>query len=414
MPTPTPALVEHFFRHEYAKLVASLTRRFGVRHLGLAEDAVQAALERALRSWSLRGVPDNPAAWLHQVAYRHALDCLRRDLRWTPLHVSRSADWPATPPPPLVEAEVQDDLLRMIFVCCDPVLSQEHMVALALKTLCGFGPTEIARAFLTTEANVLKRITRAKERLRAASIDPTALSADDIRTRLPDALAVVYLLFNEGYSSTQPDQVIREDLCEEAVRLALLLAEHPLTAGTETAAFLALLLFHAGRLAGRTSATGDLCLLEDQDRSVWDWRLLAEGFRWLARATTGEVVTRYHAEAWIAAEHCRATDFEHTDWAAIVDAYDLLLKLAPSPVHQLNRAIAISRRDGVEAGQLALAQIPPGHVPDTYYLWHATLAEFARASGDEAAARASLLRARDLAPTVAERDLLDRRLAGVS
>jgi RNA polymerase sigma-70 factor (ECF subfamily) len=411
MPAPTPALVEHFFRHEYARLVASLTRRFGVRHLGLAEDAVQAAVERALRSWSLRGVPDNPAAWLHQVAYRHALDCLRRDLRWTPLHVSRSADWPATTPPPPVGAEVQDDLLRMIFVCCDPVLSQEQMVALALKTLCGFGPTEIARAFLTTESNVLKRITRAKERLRAASIDPTSLSADDIRTRLPDALAVVYLLFNEGYSSTQPDQVIREDLCEEAVRLALLLAEHPLTAGTETAAFLALLLFHAGRLACRTGPTGDLCLLEDQDREAWDWRLIAEGFRWLERATTGELVTRYHAEAWIAAEHCRAADFEHTDWTAIVDAYDLLLKLAPSPLHQLNRAIAVSRRDGVEAGKLALAQIPPGPIPDTYYLWHATLAEFAIASGDHPAARTSLLRARELAPTVAERELLDRRLA---
>jgi len=410
---PTPALVEHFFRHEYARLVASLTRRFGVRHLGLAEDAVQAAVERALRSWSLRGVPDQPAAWLHQVAYRHALDALRRDLRWTPLHVSRSTDWPTASPPPLVEAEVQDDLLRMIFVCCDPVLSQEQMVALALKTLCGFGPKEIARAFLTTEANILKRITRAKERLRATSIDPTALSADDIRTRLPDALAVVYLLFNEGYSSTQPDQVIREDLCEEAVRLALLLAEHPLTAGTETAAFLALLLFHAGRLAGRTGPTGDLCLLEDQDRAAWDWRLLAEGFRWLKLATTGEVVTRYHAEAWMAAEHCRAPDYQHTDWAAIVDAYELLLKLAPSPVHELNRAIAISRRDGVEAGKQALAQIPPDHIPDTYYLWHATLAEFALASNDPAATRASLLRARELAPTVAERELLDRRLAAL-
>lgn len=413
MTPPAPALVEHFFRHEYARLVASLTRRFGVRHLGLAEDAVQAAVERALRSWSLRGVPDNPAGWLHQVAYRFALDALRRDLRWTPLHVSRSAEWPTTSPPPLVEAEVQDDLLRMIFVCCDPVLSQEHMVALALKTLCGFGPKEIARAFLTTEANVLKRITRAKERLRAASIDPTALSADDIRARLPDALAVVYLLFNEGYSSTQPDQVIRQDLCEEAVRLALLLAEHPLTAGTHTAAFLALLLFHAGRLSGRTSATGDLCLLEDQDRSAWDWRLLAEGFRWLKLATTGDVVTRYHAEAWIAAEHCRAPQYGQTDWAAIVDAYELLLKLAPSPVHELNRAIAISRRDGVEAGKLALAQIPPDHIPDTYYLWHATLAEFARASNDPDAARGSLLRARELAPTVAERELLDRRLAGL-
>lgn len=208
--------------------------------------------------------------------------------------------------------------------------------------------------------------------------------------------------------------MIREDLCEEAVRLALILGEHPQTAGTETAAFLALLLFHAGRLDGRCGPTGSLCLLEEQDRSRWDWKLLQEAFRWFARATCGSVVTRYHAEAWIAAEHCRAIDVRQTDWVAIVDAYDLLLRLAPSPIHELNRAIAISKRDGIDAGRAALAQIPAERIPRSYYLWHATLAEFAQAANEVENARLSLQWARELAPTRAEQELLDRRLKKLS
>lgn len=406
-----PTLVEHFFRHEYSRLVASLTRRLSVRNFGLAEDAVQSALERALKSWSLRGVPPNPAAWLYQVAYHHALDVLRRDLRWGSLEQNTSsAEWLASPVSAPVEEEIQDDLLRMIFVCCDPALAQEAMVALALKTLCGFHAREIARAFLTSEENIAKRITRAKERLRAVGVDPGSLTPSDLRARLPDVQAVIYLLFNEGYSSSLVDQVIREDLCEEAVRLALLLAEHPLTANTGTAAFLALLLFHAARLDGRLGPTGELCLLAEQDRARWDKGLLTQAFRWFHQATQGNVITRYHAEAWIAAEHCRAANYGKTDWRTIVDAYDLLLRLAPSPIHELNRAIAISKRDGPEAGRAALARIEKDRIPHSYYLWHATLAEFAQAAQDLETARTSLERAKELAPTRAEQDLLQQRL----
>lgn len=411
-------LVEHFFRHESAQLIASLTRRLGVRHWELVEDVVQSALQRALSSWSLRGVPPNPAAWLHRVAYNQALDALRRDLRWSSLELgTATAPWSrqATSDaiPDLDHGELQDDLLRMIFVCCDPDVPAESQVALSLKTLCGFNIQEIARALLTTEGNVAKRITRAKDRLRAIGLDPTALSVEDFRSRLSTVQSVLYLMFNEGYCSSLPDRVIREELCEEAVRLALILAEHPVTAGPSTAAFVALLLFHAARLAERVDAAGNLSLLEQQDRGRWDHRLLAEAYRWFGRATQGHLVTRYHAEAWIAAEHCRAADCEQTDWSSIVDAYDLLLRLAPSPIHQLNRAIAVGRRDGPAAGMLALSQIATDQIPNHYHLWHATRGEFARLAGDMATARECLERARELAPTNAEQNLLAQRLSSL-
>jgi RNA polymerase sigma factor (sigma-70 family) len=384
-----------------------LTRRFGVRHWGLVEDVVQYALTRALTAWAFGGIPDNPAAWLHRVAQNRARDLLRRDLRWNALGPDRPA--PPTPEPePPDDRELRDDLLRMIFVCCDPAVPEESQVALALRTLCGFGAAEIARALLTTEANVLKRIVRAKERLRERGVDPSRLGADDIRHRLPTALAVLYLLFNEGYSSSRPDRLIRQDLCEEAVRLALLLAEHPLTAGTETAAFLALLLFHAARLNERLDAAGELLLIEHQDRTRWDRRLLDEAYRWFARATQGDHVSRYHAEAWIAAEHCRAAEWGDTNWDRIVAAYDLLHELAPSPIHALNRAIAVAKLRGPAAGLAALDA--EAEMPDNYYLVHATRALFEGQLGSHGAARSSLQRAATLAPTDAEKRLLLARI----
>ncbi|MFO0845531.1 MAG: sigma-70 family RNA polymerase sigma factor [Gemmataceae bacterium] len=406
MPQPRQ-LVEHFFRHESARLVASLTRLFGVRHLGLVEDVVQASLLRALTSWSLRGVPNEPAAWLRRVAHRLAIDALRRDTRWSPLG-GRDVERPGQVPS---WEDVGDDQLRMIFVCCDDAVPAESQVALALKTLCGFGTEEIARALLTSEANVARRITRAKEKLREVGLDPGALTAGMIQDRLDAVLSVVYLLFNEGYGSTRADQLVREELCEEAVRLALVLAEHPLTEGPRTAAFVALLLFHASRLAGRVDDRGMLLLLEEQDRAAWDQGLIAEAFRWFARSAGGDRPSRYHAEAWIAAEHCRARRFADTDWGRIVQAYDLLFALAPSPVHELNRAIAVAGRDGAEAGWAALQAIRAERLADQYHLWSATAGELARRRGAWVEAREFLEQAAGLARTDAERRLLRRRLA---
>ncbi len=404
-------LVDHFFRHEYAQLIATLTRRFGVRHWELVEDVVQSALQRALSSWSLKGVPPNPSAWLHRVSSNLALDVLRRDSKWGTL------DSPVDVPEDLVtetipadESELHDDMLRMIFLCCDPNVPAESRIALALKTLCGFSNREVARALLTTEVSVAKRVTRAKQRLRDAGIEPAELASEELVERLPHVESVVYLLFNEGYSSTVADKLIREELCEEAVRLALLLAEHPATRGGESSAFLALLLFHASRLDARIDENGAMLLLKEQDRSRWDRRLLGEAFRWLRIATEGSSVTRYHAEAFIAAEHCRASSIEDTNWERIVKAYDLLCSLVPSPIHDLNRAIAVGHHSGAEAGMAAFSKIESKSLEKDYYLWHATRADLSRQMGDFAAARTALQKAWKLAPTNAEKELICRRL----
>ncbi len=404
-------LVDHFFRHEYAQLVATLSRRFGVRHWELVEDAVQSALQRALRSWSLRGVPANPSAWLHRVASNRVLDTLRRDTRWGTLDTSLDvADRIEAQSFSVDESELHDDMLRMIFVCCDPSVPAESRIALALKTLCGFSNREIARALLTTEASVAKRVTRAKQRLRESGVEPSELDNTMLKQRLPQVQSVVYLLFNEGYSSTIADKLIRDDLCEEAVRLALLMAEHPSTRCGRSAALLTLLLFHASRLDARIDDHGAMLLLKEQDRSRWDRRLLGEAFRWFRIAAQDGDVSRYHAEALIAAEHCRARSLDDTNWERIVKAYDLLCRLEPSPVHELNRAIAVGHLAGPDAGLQAFSLIKSESLERDYYLWHAARADLARQMGDIDDAREALQRAWDLAPTNAEKELICRKL----
>ncbi|MFO0905092.1 MAG: DUF6596 domain-containing protein [Pirellulales bacterium] len=403
-------LVEHFFRHEYGQLVASLTRRLGLRYWSLAEDVAQAALERALRSWSLRGIPANPTAWLYRAAYHRALDVVRRDLRFAQVALAEATEpWQAAEMSAPDAAAIEDDLLRMIFVCCDDAVPVESQLALALKTLCGFGNREIGRALLANEATIAKRIVRAKERLRETGLEPAALDDDALRRRLPRVQSVVYLLFNEGYCSTSPERLVREELCEEAVRLAWLLAEHPTTRGPCSSALLALLLFHAARLGTRIDAAGNLNRLHEQDRSQWNSDVLKAAFHWFRQATQGEVATAYHAEAWIAAEHCFAKSFAETNWDRIIAAYDLLQRLAPSPIHALNRAIAVAQRDGPAAGLAALAQIPADDAPEGYYLWHAVRADLLARAGDATASQAELKLAIELAPTHAERRLLEKR-----
>ena len=408
--TDSSSLVDHFFRTEYAKLVASLTRKFGVRNWELVEDAVQSALHRALISWSLRGIPQNPSAWLYQVASNLALDSLRKDSRKKHLESSDSqfSNLENTELPD--EQEMDDSLLRMIYICCNPHVPSESQIALALKSLCGFGNHEIARALLTTEASVAKRISRAKTRLRTIGLEPAELTQHEIIERLPDVQAVVYLLFNEGYSSSVADKLIREELCEEAVRMANILAEHPTTKGPASAAMLALLLFHSARLDARIDDNGAMLLMKEQDRSRWNQRLLKIGFVWFRRACERQTVTRYHAEALIASEHCRAPSVEETNWKQIVLGYELLCKLAPSPIHELNRAIAIGHHAGAAAGLVAFESLAPNSFPDNYYLWHATRAELCRQTGDFETARTSLQHAWQHAPTNAEKELIVRKL----
>ncbi|MEM9586293.1 MAG: sigma-70 family RNA polymerase sigma factor [Planctomycetota bacterium] len=416
MDAPSNQLVDHYFRHESARLVAALTRRLGIRHMPLAEDAVQTALARAVTSWSRTGVPSEPSGWLMRVASNHAIDVLRREAKQSstlPECFEQLADGSADLAA-WEERDLQDSLLRMIFVCCDPSVPAESQTALALKALCGFSYKEIARALISTTESIAKRVSRSKHLLRQRGTDLGEINADQMESRLPDVRRVVYLLFNEGYSSTQPDRLIRVELCEEAIRLALLLAEHPLTQGAVSSAFLALLLFHASRLDARLDSSGAILLFSEQNVSQWDLRLLKEAFRWFERATEQPVVSRYHAEAMIAAEHCQGKLGGKTEWSRIVAAYDLLCRIAPSSIHDMNRAIAVAHHQDAEAGLQLLESIQVQELADHYYLWHAARGEMLAMSAQPAMAEASYRTAWELAPTQAEKELMCRKIDGLA
>lgn len=335
-----PGLVEHFFRHEYGRLVAMLTRRAGLRHLEIVEDAVQSALMTALTTWTAKGLPEDPGAWLYRVACNRLLGDLRRSagrLRILERAAGGVAENGDDPVPPYFAGEVRDDMLRMLFVCCDDAIPRESRLILALKTLCGFSTAEIALRLFFTEANVHKRLARARERLRETPPETQTPPLDALRSRLPGVHEVLDLLFNEGYLSAGEEQAIRRELCDEAIRLATLLAEHPVGAVPETFALLALMQLHAARLGARLDGTGGLLLLEEQDRSLWDRERMRIGAEWLERSAGGEVFSRFHAEAGIAAEHCFAPSFGQTKWKEIADLYATLERIAPSPLHTMNR-----------------------------------------------------------------------------
>jgi len=411
--TTAPGLVENFFRHEYGRLVALLTRKAGVRHIDLVEDAVQGALLAALTAWTVQGRPDDPGAWLYRVAYNNLMGDLRRTagrLRIVERAVDVGAGSGDAPTPAYFAGEVADDMLRMLFVCCDDAIPRESRLVLALKTLCGFSAEEIALRLFTSEANVYKRLGRARHRLREVPVDIQTPPLDTLRSRLPSVHAVLYLLFNEGYLSAHAEQAIRRELCDEAIRLATLLAEHPVGAVSETFALLALMHLHAARLAARRDGMGGLLLLEEQDRSLWDRERMRIGVEWLARSASGEVFTRFHAEAGIAAEHCFAPSFERTRWREVSDLYAMLERIDPSPLHNMNRAVAVAEWQGPEAGLAVLRRLAPPAWLAGSYLWDAVLGDLHRRAGNLEMAERHKERALASAPTKAVRDLLRRRL----
>jgi RNA polymerase sigma-70 factor (ECF subfamily) len=406
-------LAEHHFRHEYGRLVALLVRRVGVSNLEAVEDAVQGALLAALTEWATNGTPDNSRAWLYRTASNRLLGELRKQQgrqRILESVADKSADDYEASAGPLFDGEVRDELLRMLFVCCDEEVPRESRLVLALKTLCGFSTAEIAFRLFTTEANVHKRLARARERLRQLDVDTQSPPLESLRSRLPSVRAVIYLLFNEGYLSTHPEHAIRTELCEEAIRLGTLLASHSVGAEPPTFALLALMHLHAARLASRQDATGGLLLLEEQDRSLWDPAHLQHGASWLERSARGSEFTRFHAEAGIAAEHCFATSFADTRWNEIAVLYAMLERIDPSPIHTLNRAIAVAEGQGPEAGLEALAGMVPPAWLDGHYLWSAVLADLHNRAGNAREAEIHRDQALAAAPSIAVRQLLQRRL----
>jgi RNA polymerase sigma-70 factor (ECF subfamily) len=407
---------EHLFRREAGRMVAALTRVFGVHNLALAEDVVQDALCRALEVWKLRGVPDNPSAWLMATAKNRALDVLRRDrtARTFAPELARelSSEWTLAP----VVAEIfgptaiRDDQLRMMFSCCHPRLPEEAQVGLVLHILCGFGVGEIAAAFLSSDAAIEKRLARAKKVLAGSKTLFELADRAGFATRLTAVHRALYLLFSEGYHGACAEVAVRAELCHEAMRLAGLLLEHPLAATPATHALTALMCLNAARLPARVDADGNLSSLLDQDRGLWDRALLARGLGLLDLSATGTELTEYHVEAAIAAIHAVASSIEDTRWGDIVGLYDTLMIIRPSPVVALNRAIAIGQADGPDQGLEAIWAIRDRERLDAYPFYAAALGELELRRGRRAVACDHFRTAVALARNPMERRFLEQRL----
>jgi RNA polymerase sigma-70 factor (ECF subfamily) len=402
-----------FFRHEYGRLVAILSRRVGVRHLEAVEDAVQFALTAAVEAWPKANVPDNPSAWLFRVAHNHVVGELRKGTRRAELAAERSHEPQlegTEPSQAFLDGDVRDDLLRMLFACCDDALPVESQLVLALKVLCGFDVREISERLFISEANIYKRLARARGRLREVEFGLEELTSTQLVARLPAVLSILYVLFTEGYLSSHADGAIRRELCDEAIRLATELAGHAVGEVPDTFALLALMHLHAARMPARQDGSGGLLLLEEQDRSLWAAKEIELGLEWLARSAEGETFSRYHAEAGIAAEHCLAPTFSETRWDRIVECYELLDRLAPSALHTLNRAIALAEWQGPDAGLRLLDGLAPPSWLEGSHLWAAVLADLHRRAGHTALAESHRAQALASAPSAAVRAALERRL----
>jgi RNA polymerase sigma factor (sigma-70 family) len=416
-PKPVAPLVEHFFRHEAGRLVSVLTRLFGWRHFDLVEDMVQATLLDALEAWRLRGAPDNPSGWVHRVARNKILDALRRDRIGERVRAERAAARPDREEgidELFLETEIEDSQLRMMFACCHPLLARENQLALTLKALCGFGNSEIARGLLVPVETVKKRLQRATRDLIDHQVSLEPPPADELVRRVDVVHQVLYLLFNEGYSSSGGEAAIRADLCEEAARLCHLLCSHRQCSTPATHALMALMLFHAARLDARLDQRGSVLLMEEQDRGRWDQGLIRRAREFLAQSAEGAVVSPYHLEAGIAMHHCSAANYAETDWPAILRLYDALLAIHRSPVYLLNRAVVVAEIDGPRAGIRALEEAGRDPALRHYHLFDATLGELWRRAGDLGRARRHLEAAREKTTSPFDREVIDRRLAQCS
>jgi RNA polymerase sigma factor (sigma-70 family) len=407
-----PRLTDRLFREEAGKLVSVLTRIFGIDRLELAEDAVQEALVRALRTWPYYGIPENPAAWITQTAKNLALDIVRREKRFRDKEpeIVASVDGFVLSESPALDTEIKDDRLRLMFACCHQLIPQEAQTALALKTLCGFSTTEIAIAFLTTDAAIAKRLTRARRRIRELRIPFEIPAGEELSIRLDGVLRTIYLLFNEGYKASSGENLVREELCDEAIRLAELLVQHPAGNQPRTHALLALMLLNAARIPTRVDSEGNLLRLKEQDRTRWDQSMIARGMFHFAQSAAGDELSEYHLQAGIAACHCAAKDYESTDWRQILSLYDRLVALDGSPVIALNRAVALGKIHGPQAGIAAVAAIRRSRKLKSYYLLYAVLGEFESQLDHKQAAAEHFRRSFELAETKSERAFLLKQL----
>lgn len=408
-------LVDHLFRHEAGKMVSILTRIFGIHNLELAEDVMQEAFAKASQSWAFNGVPQNPSGWLLQVAKNKAIDVVRRekylrDFADDLFYISKSEWTINTIGNFFLDTEIEDSQLRMIFTCCHPALQSESQIALTLKMLSGFSIAEIAKALLTNEATINKRLYRAKQLIREGDIKFEIPTGSDLRERLENVYTVIYLLFNEGYNSGSADTLIRKDLCVEAIRLCKLLSEHTVVNKPETFALLALMCFHAARFDSRTDEAGSIILLKEQDRSKWNKELIEHGNYYLDKASDGDY-TAYHLEAAIASVHCTAKNFEKTDWKLILQLYDALILIKDSPVIKLNRAIVISKLHSADKAIEEINKIEGiESLTNSFYLFSATLGDLYLQKKEFSTAKHYLDKSLKLTTSNAEKELIKKKM----
>ncbi len=403
-------LLESFFRHQHGRVIAALLRTLGSRHLDLAEGAVQEALLRALRVWPMRGIPDEPESWLLLVARNYAIDQLRKSSRARDLRraLERERDGePATRGDnPRFAGELNDDQLAMMFMCCDPAIEHSARVSLTLKVVSGFSTAEISRAFFVKEATIAQRIVRAKRRISTSGRPLAIPEPAQLSDRLDAVLSVLYLVFNEGYTHRDETEKLRDDLCQEALRLSGLLANHPTISRPRVHALRSLMLLQSSRLAARQDDGGWLLPIQAQDRARWDRVCIAKGMSSLALASTGHELSDYHLLAGIAACHATSPSWEQTDWRLIVSLYDKLVAGRTSFVLELNRAVAVSMLHGPQAGLRLLEHLDTSAAVARYHHVAAARADFYRRLGRQDEARAAFERAAALAPNESERRYL--------
>ena len=415
--TYIPDLIDHLFRHESGKLISVLTRIFGPENLDMAEDVVQDSFLEALNQWSNKGVPENPGGWLFRVAKNKALNIVNRE-KYKQQSSSDVAhflysEWTAEPALNHIfsEKEILDDQLRMMFTCCHPSISADSQVALTLKTLCGFTIPEIAKAFLTTEENVKKRLVRARQKIRETNISFQVPEGAQLEERLQVVLETIYLLFNEGYSASKGNELIRYELCGEAIRLSEIIAAYErLQNKSGVYALLALMYLNASRFKSRSDEAGNIFTMEQQDRSQWDRSLMQKGFYYLEKSTAYNNLSIYHILATISAYHCASPDFESTDWESILSLYDKLAQIDRSPLVLLNRAIALSKVNGVRQAIEELEKIKNEPALASYHLFYSTQAEFYIQAENFQKASESIEKAISLSPLEIEKELLKKKL----
>jgi RNA polymerase sigma factor (sigma-70 family) len=406
--------LDHLFRHEAGKMVAVLTRLFGFPNMQQAEDIVQDTILKALESWKYGKMPENPQAWLYYTAKNKVIDLIRR--QQVRHKIEHELSFLLTSEYSLVptineiftENEIRDSQLRMMFACCHPSFSKESQIALTLNTLCGLNVREIADAFLTSEETIRKRIYRTKEKLRSEKITLDYPGVEAMAERMEAVLKTLYLLFNEGYHSSHPEKLIREDLCAEAMRLTLLLTENRKTDLPYASALLALMCFQSSRFNARIDDQGLIILLKDQDRTQWNRQLIAKGNQYLNLAASGEMLHEYHIEAAIASIHANSVDYGDTDWKMILQLYNLLLEKVYNPVVALNRCLVIGETDGYAR---AIIELQKMEGMEENRLYNTSLGEMHLKNGEKIIARTYFEKALSRTLSAAERKLINAKIS---